>query len=45
MNFILPAELLARMAAVAQGRTHSAMVREALIQWVQQEERKLGLRQ
>lgn len=43
-NIYLPAELIERMKAVAQGRKISEMVREAIIQWLKTQERDAGQR-
>lgn len=37
-NFNMPSELHARLTAVAEGRSLAAMVREAIIQWLREEE-------
>ncbi len=38
-NIYLPAELLGRMRAIAQGRSVAAMVREAIILWLSGQEK------
>ena len=43
MNFRMDSELKQRLLAVAQGRNMAAMIREALIQWLAQEERRMRL--
>jgi predicted DNA-binding protein len=38
-NIYLPVELIERLKAVAQGRKVSEMIREAIIQWLKNEEK------
>lgn len=41
MHIRMPEELRARLRAVAQGRNMTAMILDAVIQWLAQEERRL----
>ena len=43
MHIRMPAELRERLLAVAQGRNMTSMIKEALIQWLAQEERRMRL--
>lgn len=41
MNFRMDPEIKQRLLAVSQGRNMAAMIREALIQWLLQEEKRM----